>query len=337
MIHQGQYKKGVFTVKKFKLTSVFLALVLLLAACSGSNESTEDASGTSFPDKPLELIVPYAAGGGTDSLARSFADQAESSLGESVAVVNREGGGGAVGMQNGISADPDGYTVSMVTVELLTLPHSGLAQFSYEEFQPIALLNEDPAAITVPADAPYDTIEEFIEASKSEKLQIGNSGTGAIWHLAATAFEQEIGTEFIHVPFEGAAPAITALLGGNVDAVSVSPAEVRTQVESGELKVLAVMAEERVESLPDVPTLKEVGIDLSIGTWRGLAVPKETPKEVVAKLEESFGETAQSDEFKATLDTLGLGYRYEDAEGFSALMEEQDQLFGELIPSLNLN
>ena len=97
------------------------------------------------------------------------------------------------------------------------------------------------------------------------------------------------------------------------------------------------MAEERVESLPDVPTLKEVGIDLSIGTWRGLAVPKETPKEVVAKLEESFGETAQSDEFKATLDTLGLGYRYEDAEGFSALMEEQDQLFGELIPSLNLN
>ena len=173
MIHQGQYKKGVFTVKKFKLTSVFLALVLLLAACSGSNESTEDASGTSFPDKPLELIVPYAAGGGTDSLARSFADQAESSLGESVAVVNREGGGGAVGMQNGISADPDGYTVSMVTVELLTLPHSGLAQFSYEEFQPIALLNEDPAAITVPADAPYDTIEEFIEASKSEKFKLG--------------------------------------------------------------------------------------------------------------------------------------------------------------------
>ncbi|WP_243355200.1 tripartite tricarboxylate transporter substrate binding protein [Bacillus litorisediminis] len=323
-------------MKKFKLASILLILSLILAACGGSNEANnENASGSDFPNKSIELIVPYAAGGGTDSLARSFADQTD--LGQSVAVVNREGGGGAVGMQNGANAKPDGYTVSMITVELLTLPHSGLAQFSYEDFQPVALLNEDPAAITVSADAPWNTIDEFIAAAKEENLKVGNSGTGAIWHLAASAFEQETGVTFNHVPFEGAAPAVTALLGGHIDAVSVSPAEVRTQVEAGELEVLAVMADERVESLPDVPTLKESGIDLSIGTWRGLAVPKDTPEDVVKTLEESFGETAQSEEFKATLDQLGLGYRYENAEGFTNLLKEQDALFAELIPSLDLN
>ncbi|MET3698578.1 tripartite-type tricarboxylate transporter receptor subunit TctC [Bacillus oleivorans] len=323
-------------MKKFKLASILLVLSLILAACSSSNDANnENASGSDFPTKSIELIVPYAAGGGTDSLARSFADQTD--LGQSVAVVNREGGGGAVGMQNGANANPDGYTVSMITVELLTLPHSGLAQFSYEDFHPVALLNEDPAAITVSADAPWNTIEEFIAAAKEENLKVGNSGTGAIWHLAASALEQETDVTFNHVPFEGAAPAVTALLGGHIDAVSVSPAEVRTQVEAGELKVLAVMADERVESLPDVPTLKESGIDLSIGTWRGLAVPKDTPEDVVKTLEESFGETAQSEEFKATLDTLGLGYRYENAEGFTNLLKEQDALFAELIPSLDLN
>jgi len=328
-------------LKKFKLGSIFMASALLLAACGG-NDSNEKSSGTEsggsdFPNKAIELIVPYAAGGGTDTLARSFADLAKEDIGESIAVVNREGGGGAVGMQNGATSKADGYTVSMVTVELLTLPHSGLAQFTHEDFQPVALLNEDSAAITVKADAPWNTIEEFIEASKEGKLKVGNSGTGAIWHLAAAAFEKETDTKLNHIPFEGAAPAVTALLGGHIDAVSVSPAEVISQVEAGELKVLAVMADEKVEALPEVPTLKEKGIDLSIGTWRGLAVPKDTPADVVSKLEKSFGETVQSEEFKASLDNLNLGYRYENVEGFKTLLEEQNQLFGDLIPSLKLN
>ncbi|WP_270181132.1 tripartite tricarboxylate transporter substrate binding protein [Alkalihalobacillus sp. CinArs1] len=321
--------------------TLVMSLVLVLGACSNSASSGsagDDEQASDFPTQSLELIVPYAAGGGTDSLARSFADKAEENLGESIAVVNREGGGGAVGMQNGMNAKADGHTVTMVTVELLTLPHSGLAQFSYEDLQPIALLNEDPAAITVKADAPWDTLEDFVEEMKSgDKLKVGNSGTGAIWHLAAAALEQEVGGELNHVPFEGAAPAVNALLGGHVDAVSVSPAEVKSQVESGELKVLGVMADNRVDSLPEVPTLKESGIDLSIGTWRGLAVPADTPENAVNTLQESFKETAQTEEFKDTLTKLGIGYRYENAEGFSELLKEQDELFEELIPSLNLN
>ncbi len=329
-------------MKKLKVFTILTILVLLLAACGGGNE-TAPADGdkgktatTDFPNKALELIVPYSAGGGTDTVARSFADLAKNDLGQSFGVVNREGGGGAVGMQNGASAKPDGYSVTMVTVELLTLPHTGLAQFTYEDFKPVALLNEDPAAITVRADAPWNTVEEFIEAAKAKNLKVGNSGTGAIWHLAAAAFEKETGVTLNHIPFEGAAPAVTALLGGHIDAVTVSPGEVISQVEAGELKVLAVMADERVDKLPDVPTLKESGVDLSIGTWRGLAVPKDTPDDIVKVLEDSFGKTAQSEEFQSALEKLNLGYHYENGEGFLNKIKEQDALFGELIPEIGL-
>ena len=324
-------------MKKFKILSMLTVLALVLAAC-GSKEGDKGASSSAnFPNKKFELIVPFSAGGGTDTVARSFADLAKDELGQPIGVVNREGGGGAVGMQNGANAKADGYTLTLVTGELLTLPHTGLAQFTYEDFRLVSLLNEDPAAITVRADAPWNTIEEFIEAAKTKKLKVGNSGTGAIWHLAAAAFEKETGITLNHVPFEGAAPAVTALLGGHIDAVSVSPAEVITHVESGDFKVLAVMADERVEKLADVPTLKEQGVDLSFGTWRGLAVPKETPDDVVKVLEETFATTIQSEEFKATLEKLNLGYRYENGEGFLNLIKTQDEIFTELIPAIGLS
>ncbi|PYZ95918.1 ABC transporter substrate-binding protein [Alteribacter lacisalsi] len=321
---------------------------VLLAACGDEAEETQQENGnggdqsdeaeeTDFPEGSVDIIVPYAAGGGTDAVARSFADIAEEELGETVSVLNREGGGGAVGMQEGAAADPDGHTVTMVTVELLTLPHSGLAQFTHEDFIPVSLLNEDAAAITVPADSEWETIDDFIEASQNESgIQIGNSGTGAIWHLAAAALEQEIDSQYNHVPFDGAAPAITALLGGHIDAVTVSAAEVSSQVEAGELEILAVMAEERLDAYPDVPTLEESGVDLSIGTWRGMAVPEGTPEGTVNALEEAFAAAAEDERFIETLEDLDLGYRYEDPQGFRDLLEEQDALFGELIPTLDL-
>ncbi|EZH65603.1 ABC transporter substrate-binding protein [Bacillaceae bacterium JMAK1] len=328
-------------MKKYLLSMGMIVPLMALAAC-GDDSSTEangEEAAENFPENSLEVIVPYAEGGGTDLVARAFAENLQEELGESVSVSNREGGGGAVGMQAGANSSADGHSMTLVTVELLTLPHSGLAELSYEEdFKPVALLNEDSAAITVHADSDYETIEDFIDAADSgENLQIGNSGTGAIWHLAASALEQEIDGSFNHVPFDGAAPAVNNLLGGHIDAVSVSPAEVINQVENGDLRVLAVMADERVDALPDVPTLSETGIDLSIGTWRGITVPADTPDEVVDVLADAAATTAQSDDFIERIETLQLGYRYEDPAGFTELMNDQDALFGELIPSLDLN
>lgn len=304
-----------------------------------ADNGNEEQASADFPEGSIDIIVPYAAGGGTDAVARSFADILQENLDESVSVLNREGGGGAVGMQEGAAAEADGHTVTMVTVELLTLPQSGLAEFTYEDFTNVALLNEDAAAVTVPADSEYETIEDFIEEAQNNpgSIQIGNSGTGAIWHLAAAAFEQEIDTEFNHVPYDGAAPAVNDLLGGHIDAVTVSPAEVAAQVEAGDLRILAVMTEDRVDAHPDVPTLEESGVDLSIGTWRGLSVPADTPDDIVAALEESFAEAAEDDEFADTLESLDLGYRFEDQQGFEELLQSQNELFNELIPELDLN
>ncbi|GAK05337.1 tricarboxylate transport protein TctC [Geomicrobium sp. JCM 19037] len=328
-------------MKKYFLSLGMLVPVLGLVACGGddSTDANGEDAAANFPSSSMEVIVPYAEGGGTDLVARAFADYLQDEIGESVSVSNREGGGGAVGMQAGANSTADGHSMTLVTVELLTLPHSGLADLNYEEdFKPVALLNEDSAAITVQADSEYETIDDFIEAVESgENLQIGNSGTGAIWHLAASALEQEIDGSFNHVPFEGAAPAVNNLLGGHIDAVSVSPAEVINQVESGDLRVLAVMADERVDALPDVPTLSESGIDLSIGTWRGITVPADTPDEVVDVLADAAAATAENEEFIERIDTLQLGYRYEDPAGFTELMNDQNSLFEELIPSLDLD
>lgn len=315
------------------LGTVVLASTLMLAACGSDGGSSSD----DFPSKNVQMIVPYAAGGGTDTVIRQFAELAKDALGTSVSVQNVEGGGGAVGMQQGANSKADGYTIATTTVELLTLPNSNLAQFTYEDFKPIALLNSDPGAITVRADAPWNTIEEFLAEADKTNLKVGNSGTGAIWHLAAAALGKETGKKFNYIPFEGAAPAVTAVLGGHIDAVSVSTAEVMNQVKAGELKVLAVMSDERVEAFPDVPTFKEKGIDLTIGTWRSLSVPKDTPEDVVKILEEKFAEVAQSEEFKGQLEKLNFGHKYMNSEETYSFWAEQNEVFAELVPTLELN
>ncbi len=316
---------------------LLLTLVVVLSAC-GNSQAGGSGEGEDFPTKSVELIVPYSSGGGTDSVARALADSTQDPLGESIAVVNKTGSGGAVGMSAGANAKPNGYTTTMVTVELTTLPPQNLAQFTPEDFTPIAQVNSDPAAITVSADSDWNSIKDFVEYAKENpgEVQIGNSGTGAIWHLAAAALGNKTGAEFKHVPFEGAKPAVTSLLGGHIDAVSVSPAEVSSQVESGQLKVLGVMSQERLESLKDVPTLKEEGIDLTIGTWRGLAVPKETPEDVVNKLRSAYLEGAKSEEFKEFMEKANYGYTVKDGEAFQERIQSDYTLFKDLIPKIGL-
>lgn len=324
------------TVRHAMVGFVLVALLLTLTGCSASKTTGNAAA--QFPTKPIEIIVPYAAGGGTDNVARALAQAAEDHLGQPVVVVNKPGGGGAVGMGEGARAKADGYTVTMITVELVTLPHLGLAPISHEMFEPVIRVNLDPAAVTVRADAPWNTLEEFLDYARQNpgKVKVGNSGTGAIWHLAAASLEKKAGVQFNHIPFNGAAPAVTALMGGNVDAVTVSPGEVLSYVTAGKLKVLGVMADERVKQLPDVPTLKEQGIDLSIGTWRGLAVPKGTPEEVIAVLHDAFKKAMEDQSFIDFMDKSGLGIGYLNGKQFAELIRTENDNFKELISSLGI-
>jgi tripartite-type tricarboxylate transporter receptor subunit TctC len=311
------------------------APVLALAA---SALATGPALAQGYPSHPIELVVPFQPGGGTDALARAFADASRKHLPQSMVVVNRPGASGAIGWGEVINAKPDGYKLAVVTVELVTLPHLGLAKFGYEDLQPIARLNADQAAITVRADAPWNTVEEFLAAAKKdpERMRMGNAGNGSIWHLAAAALEDKTGVKFSHIPFQGAGPAVQALMGGHIEAVAVSPAEVSTFVQGGKLKTLAVMAEQRVKGFDKVPTLKERGIDLVIGTWRGIAAPKNTPPEVLATLRSATAKIAQEPQLREAMERLNLGYAYADDQAFLAGMARDNAYFKTLMSKLNL-
>lgn len=333
-------------------TSAALVGMLALTACgggsspasSGGEASNGSQTGTgaaaNFPTKPVTLIVPYAAGGGTDSTARALAKATEKHLGQTITIVNKTGGGGAVGFTEGATAKPDGYTATMVTVELTTLPHLKLTQITHENFKPIAQINFDPSAITVKADAPWNTVQEFLDHAKANpgKVKVGNSGPGSIWHLAAAAVGKDMGVEFNHVPYDGAAPAVTALLGGHIDMVPVSPAEVKAHVDAGTLKTLAIVDANPSEALSGVKTLEELtGVKtLYLGPWRGVVVPKDTPEDVVKVLTEAFMKGAGEAEFKEYMNKSGLGIAIKDSAGFAQLMKESHDAFGKIVPDLGL-
>jgi tripartite-type tricarboxylate transporter receptor subunit TctC len=291
-----------------------------------------------YPNRPIELVVPYGAGGGTDVLARAYAEAARKYLSQPITVLNKPGASGAIGWQDVIGSKPDGYKLAVITVELTTLPHMGLAKFTYEDFVPIARLNADPAAITVKTESPWNTVEDFLAASRKDPggMRVGNAGNGSIWHLAAAALEEKTGVKFNHVPFNGAAPAVLALMGGHIDAVAVSPAEVTTYVQSGKLKTLAVMADQRVKGFENVPTLKERGIALSIGTWRGLGAPKGTPTEVITLLKNVTAKVMTEPVMKDTMDKQNMGVSWADEAQFRAAMARDNAYFKQLMAKLNI-
>lgn len=277
-----------------------------------------------YPTRPVELVVAASAGGGTDVMARAFSDAARKYFPQPFIILNKPGAASAIGFGDVANAKPDGYKVGVVSVNLVILPALNLMKLTSDDFIPIAQLNYDPAAITVRADAPWKTVEEFIADAKKRPgaMQVGNGGVGDIWHVAAAAFEDRTGTQFNHVPFQGAAPAILSLLGGHVEAITVSPGEVMAHVQSGKLRTLAVMSEQRLDGVfASAPTLKERQIDLAIGVWRGLAVPKGTPSEVVEVLKTAARKTAADPAYREALGKANLGEAYLDAPAFKASID----------------
>jgi len=293
-----------------------------------------------YPNKPIELIVPFGAGGGTDVLARVVAEAAKKHASQPITVLNKPGATGGIGLSEVAAAKPDGYKIAMVTVEMAIIPHMGIAKFSPEnDFTPLVRLNADPVVLTVSADSPWKTIEDLVDAAKKSKdpLKFGNAGTGGVSHLAAAALQQKIGTTFTHVPFQGNAPAVVSLLGGHIDAVNASPSEVFAFVQSGKLRALAVLADQRIGgALAQVPTLKERKIDLAMGTWRGLAAPKGVPADVLAKLNAIAIKTANEPAVKEAMDKQNLGYSVADGETFRKQIAADSALYKQLIDQMGL-
>ena len=322
-------------MKKIIALALAVMMALALVACGGNGGATTGE--VDFSKMNVTCIVPYDAGGGTDAVMRGLADAAKDSF-KAITVENRSGAGGATGMLYGANAKNDGSIITMITVELATLEAMGNnAGLTYSQFKPIMMVNSAASAITVKADDDrFNTLQDFIEYSKANEVQVGNSGIGAIWHLAAAGLAKTAGTEFKHVGYDGANGAITDLLGGHIDAVAVSYAEVNSFVQSGDLKVLAVLANDRLEAIPEVPTAKECGYDAVLGTWRGIAVPASTPDEVVAKLYEIFTNAANSDAFKEFMANTNNVIDIMNGEEFTALIADQLELYTALVSDLGL-
>ncbi len=291
-----------------------------------------------YPEHAVQLIVPFSVGGGTDAVARAFAKAAQKHIPDGMVVMNKPGAGGAIGWNYMMNAKPDGYTLGVVTVEMTILPHLNLFNHTYNDIIPIAQLNADPAAVIVRADSAYKTIEQLIADAKSRSgiLAMGTSGNGTIYDLAAAALEEKAKAKFNRVPYQGAGPAITALLGNQLDAIAASPGEVAQHLKSGDLRMLAVMADQRVAEFDTVPTLKEKGIDLSIGTWRGIMGPKGLPEETVSQLKKIVATTVQEPDFQKSLRAMNLGFVYADNTKFKAIMERDNEFFMNLVTNLGI-
>ena len=336
-------------MKKILALALAAAMSLTLVACGGSKTPAASGSASSggsssaetvdFPgNKQVSLIVPYSAGGASDTVARIYASELEQSLGTSIVVSNVTGASGAIGLEQVRNSNPDGYTIAYMPVESTMLKALGFTDLSTDDFRFIGRAMTIPAAVTVRADAPWDTFEDFVNYAKEHpgEIQVGNSGTGSIWHIAAASIEKECGVQFTHVPFDGAAPAVAALLGGNIQAVTVSPSEVKNNVDSGDFKVLCVLGESRSSVVPDVPTAQELGIDITIQGWGGFAVPKDTPDDVVAVLESAAEVAANSDAVKDLLAQNGYEHAYLNGDEMDAVAADELAYFTELIPSLGI-
>ncbi len=336
-------------MKKILALALAAAMSLTLVACGGSKTPAASGSASSggsssaetvdFPgNKQVSLIVPYSAGGASDTVARIYASELEQSLGTSIVVSNVTGASGAIGLEQVRNSNPDGYTIAYMPVESTMLKALGFTDLSTDDFRFIGRAMTIPAAVTVRADAPWDTFEDFVNYAKEHpgEIQVGNSGTGSIWHIAAASIEKECGVQFTHVPFDGAAPAVAALLGGNIQAVTVSPSEVKNNVDSGDFKVLCVLGESRSSVVPDVPTAQELGINITIQGWGGFAVPKDTPQAVIDILEKASETAINSDSVKKTLADRGYEHAYLSGSDMDQKASEELAYYSELIPELGI-
>ena len=303
---------------------LMMIIFTLMAAC---------AFAKAYPSKNINMIVPFSAGGGTDAVARKLGSLMEKELGTSVVIVNKTGGAGAVGMTFGATQKKDGYTITMITREIVSLPLMNLSPISYKDFSLVSLVNMDPAVVLVEKDSKYQTLDDLLADAKANPEKIKFAST-AKPNFYALAIENEAGVKFNHIPYNGAGEVIPALLGKHADFSLMGPGEAIGQLKAGQLRALGIMADTRIESLPEVATLKELGHDVVSGTWRGIAVPKGTSPEIVAALDAAIKKSVVSDDFKDFMNNSTFGIKYLNGKDFETFIIEDTATIDSIVKSL---
>ncbi|MFL6570574.1 MAG: Bug family tripartite tricarboxylate transporter substrate binding protein [Burkholderiales bacterium] len=301
-----------------------IALFVLVSFFSPFSFSQE-----AYPSRAVTMVVPFPPGGVADIVGRPLAAMMEKSLKHPVVIVNRTGAGGALGMREVAKAAPDGYTLLMGLSSISIFPVSERVngkQPAYElkDFAPIALVTADPTVLVVRADSPYKSVKDFVEAAKANpgKINYSSSGVYGTLHVAMEIFANAAGIKLFHVPYGGGGPAVTALLGGQVEASAQGPAAAIGQIKGGKMRALAGWGTERLKLLPDLPTFKELGYqDVEFYIWSGVFAPAATPAPIVSRLRESVKAAATSEDFKNAMEKVSTPVHYLDAPEFAQYWE----------------
>lgn len=297
-------------------------IALFLTAIVASTAHAQE-----FPQKsPLEITCLFPAGSSADVTARMLAEGMAGPLGQKVLVVNRPGAGGAIGYKHVAAQKPDGYSLVWNSNSISTTYHSGQMPFDYKAFDPVARVLVESVVVAVKADARWKDLKQFMDEvkSKGKEISVGHSGIGSHTHLSLAALMHAAGAQANEVPF-GASQVIPSLLGGHVDAVVQFPGALAGPVKQGQVRLLAALTTARDAAFPSVPTAKELGYDVALDAWRGIAVPHGTPKAVIARLESAIRITAESAEFRKQSEHLGVRPAFLPAAEFGELIARDDR------------
>jgi len=316
-----------------RFRSLRLAAAALVLSAAGAAVAQSD-----YPSRPITMVVPFPPGGVADITARPVAEAMGRYLKQPVVVENKSGAGGGVGMAYVAKAKPDGYTVLLALSSISIIPEADKVlgrepMFQLNQLVPIARFTADPTVLAVRADGPYRSVKDLLDAAQKAPgtIPYGSSGNYGTMHVPMEMLMASAGTKMLHVPFTGAGPAVVALLGGNVDALSTGPSTIMGHYKQGKVRVLATWGETRHPALPDVPTLKELGYDAQFSQWTGLFVPVGTPEPVIAKLREAARAAAQDPTFTSALAKVETPIQYLDQPQFQTFWDRDAKKLAEVV------
>ncbi|HEY5898215.1 MAG TPA: tripartite tricarboxylate transporter substrate binding protein [Burkholderiales bacterium] len=310
------------------------ATALLLAALAPALVPL--AAWSAYPERPVKMIVPWAAGGDTDNIFRPFAPLFQKHLGQAVVIANVGGASGTKGAKEAKDAPADGYTLFAVHDYIHSTYYAGVADVQYTDFEPICLISSTPSVLTASPKTSWKTMQELIADAKKRPGQITVGATlASTSHFFPALIEKAAGIKFKYVSYEGLAPRMNAILGGHVDLTDSNLTQ-KGKVEAGQLKFLGIATEKRHPEMPSVPTLKELGVNVVYDVNRGLMVGKGTPQDVVAKLGSACAAAAKEPEFAHAMKLQGTDVRYLDRAGYAKWLKQNDDLNKNLAKELGL-
>jgi tripartite-type tricarboxylate transporter receptor subunit TctC len=316
------------------LRRIFVAAGLVTAAGLAAAQAA-------YPSKPITMVVPFPPGGLADIVGRPVAEAMARDLGQPVVIENKGGAGGGIGMAQVAKAAADGYTILMALSSYSVLPEADLLlgrpqMYAYSALRPIARITADPTVLAVRADAPWKTVKDFVEDARKRPgaINFGSSGNYGTMHVPMEILKQVANVRMTHIPYTGAGPAVVALLSGQVDAVASGPATVLQQVKAGKLRVLAHWGNAKLETMPDVPSLKQSGYNAEYAQWSGVFVPANTPEPVVQRLRAAARAAANDPKVKDVIMNAGSPVLYQDTPDFEKYVQGDVQRMHDVVKKI---